>query len=426
MKASLAKPFPLTLALAAITLAVFCLLVKAEDAWSFILLHYHFEGLLFIDWYAITSASDAYADGYAVSQFIPYDVFFRPHVYSGLWLHLHELGITRHNGYIVAFGFVMLFAIAAACIIRPSKPWHLLLGLPVMLSPPFLLGMERANNDLIIFLLLALIPLAYRLRTGGMVLSCLLIAVATVLKYYPIVAFPVIFALYGVNYKTVAAVVTCSGAAMLQIVLAGELFGTLASSIPTPNYYYTFGGINLFKNFFLGDSLAKILNLASFGLVGGAMSFYWMRARARGGEAPLSRLRTKEAFFVMGALIVVGCFILRPGFSYRLIFCTFSLPLIFACASAGSNQFRKSARLWLLLFLLLAYLEPLTYNALNVFSIFYGSEGIRPVIRNLYRVIGLLQWCFVGTYLFIAIQLIFRMLPFHWLQRYFNRSKVTT
>jgi len=113
--------------------------------------------------------------------------------------------------------------------------------------------------------------------------------------------------------------------------------------------------------------------------------------------------------FMLGAVLVVGCFTLRSSYVYRLIFCIFSLPLMFSWQRSSVFFERGLAWAWIILLLLTAYLEPLVYNYVNLFDGGLDAKASRALFKYLYPVLYGLQWIFVGVFLYISIHICMRL-----------------
>ena len=143
----------------------------------------------FLDSHAILAAGDAVRAGLDPWKVNPLDALGRPHCYSSWWLAAAPLGLTRADNAWVGPLWQAAFLLTALLILRPDSLRGMLLAAAVLFSPPVLLGVSRANNDLPVFALLGLGLLALSSRKrgatawfGGSVV------VATGLKFYPVAA----------------------------------------------------------------------------------------------------------------------------------------------------------------------------------------------------------------------------------------------
>jgi hypothetical protein len=140
----------------------------------------------FLDTHAVLAAAECGRQGIDVYLSNPCDVLGRPHAYSPLWLAIvpGSLG-TGATGWVGA-SLDLLFLLSLAAVLRPHNPKELLILGSAAVSPMSLYALERANNDLLIFLLvisgamLFTSPRPYRLFSYGLFVA------AGLLKYYPL------------------------------------------------------------------------------------------------------------------------------------------------------------------------------------------------------------------------------------------------
>ena len=125
----------------------------------------------------VTSPVECHRLGYDVYVQNPCDVFHRPHNYSPLWLWLAVLPITTAWDNVLGLGLVVLFLVALV-FLPPARDWRLITLATISSTTMF--AMERANIDLLMFVMAMLVA---RLRFVGYAVALL----AGMLKFYPIV-----------------------------------------------------------------------------------------------------------------------------------------------------------------------------------------------------------------------------------------------
>jgi hypothetical protein len=283
-------------------------------------------GPWFLDAYAILASNDAVARG--LDPYVPnnLDVFHRPHVYSSWWLHVHSFGLTRAHVLWVGGAMVVAFLIAALRFLRPRSPGELIGQLAVLLSSPVLLALDRANNDLIVFALLAaVVPLLTSPRAGWRYAAAVPIAIAAGLKYYPAVAGVVLLA--GTDrrevWQRVAGALGLLG--LVAITLVSD-FSRLGGLVPKAEGLMTFGGANLFESFGLAGSKATFAAL----LLAGVIAAGFLASRFFAGWKPGPESEEAWLYFVLGAVVLTGCFLTGTNFAYRWIFALWLTPLLWA------------------------------------------------------------------------------------------------
>ena len=346
-------------------------------------------GHWFIDTYALLASNDAAARGLDPYAPNPLDYFGRPHVYSHWWLLLRHLGLTRSATPWVGGVLVGAFLLVALRLLRPRTPGQLLWSAAVLGAPPVVLAIERANNDLAIFLLLAPLPacLLSRRRAawwGGLGL----VAVATALKYYPAAAaLPLVLeGGPGTFRRRAAAAALVVGAALLSV--AGNLasFGRLN---PAPDGFLTFGAPLVFNYFGATGAWVAIAGAALGASVAAACFLArWPRVWTSPPAAARDHLR-----LVVGALLLTACFFSTRNYSYRFIFGLWLAPALWSrLHDAGTPaDLRRLARLTAGLLLCVLWLDALACLGLNS-----GARGVAAptLLRWAARTLALEQPCF--------------------------------
>jgi hypothetical protein len=189
------------------------------------------------------------------------------------------------------------------------------------ISPAAAYGAERANVDLILFMMMLTAAAAF---AGGGLLprmtAYLIIGLAGLLKFYPFAG--LVIALRETTRRFVAiAVLTFAALAALLFAIRGDL-ASLAAGIPGGEFDYgTFGAPNVLY-LLLGPTPAPIawnMSLAVLGFCCLAVSL-WL-ARGPGLARAMSRLDNRDgAGLLIGAAVVVGCFFAGQSNNYRAIF----------------------------------------------------------------------------------------------------------
>lgn len=270
-------------------------------------------GMIYLDSYAILAAVDAVragADPYATN---PLDFLWRSHAYSDWWLALRWLGLGRADNFLLGSVWAGSFALSCWLAVKPRNFREAGWMAALLLSPPFLLVLNRANNDLVIFVLLMLCGVA---ATGASWLRQLLaigaLVLATGLKYYPAPA-----ALVFLWARPVR---------RLPLLLTGALVAvavTLAAVWPQisrgrfriESGIYTLGAPLLGRDLGWSDPASMklsvlLLTLAAVGLARGRFT----TGLAMRGE------KRERLLAAAGAIVLLACFTAGVSFAYRWIF----------------------------------------------------------------------------------------------------------
>lgn len=270
-------------------------------------------GTPYLDSYAILASLDAMRIGADPHGANPLDPLMRGHVYSDWWLDLRWLGLTRADNFAVGTAWVGSFGLTAWLTIRPKRFAESIAMVFVLISPPVLLALKRANNDLLIFVVLAgcaLVASAPKWWRILMAAACL--CLATGLKYFPA---PAALAFLWVRpiQRTPVAFLTALVAA--AVALAAVWMQVDRARFVVGSGVYTMGAPLLFRDLGWEDAASALPGVALI-LVAGAI-LAWTRVTAgllTRGE-PAERMRA-----AIGCIVLLTCFSIGLNYAYRWIF----------------------------------------------------------------------------------------------------------
>lgn len=314
----------------------------------------HYDGW-YADLFAILASNDAVVRGLDPYVSNPLDVFGRPHVYSHWWLQLRHLGLTREDIVWLGPAVVVSFWLAAGWSLRPRTRGDFLYALALLASSPFLLALDRANNDLVLFLLL--VPLAPCLlhRTPAVrLLAPLLVALAAGLKYFPAAAGLTLLAAAPGKELRIRLALAAALLAAVGFSVAPDLaiFGPLA---PKPSGWLSFGAVNLPVTLGWNGPGPAWTCLAA----GASVAALAWRSRRLEGWNPAPGPAGDWLRFVTGAALLTGCFFTSANFAYRWVFAVWLAPFLWSTArdAAAPARARDLARLTQGLLLLALWLD---------------------------------------------------------------------
>jgi hypothetical protein len=246
----------------------------------------------------------------------PRDPWQRTCNYPRLWLLVGWTGIDQEHTSLLAVVFEVAFA-TVLFMVTAGITWAegVYLGL-LICSPPVMLAISRANNDLLIFALL-----------GGAIFlkgiwRYLTLGLCAALKLYPAVAFVLVLS----ESKRRALLVAATSGGLLAVYLFSIRHDLALIFAGTPRtYFMSYGSTVVFTRFaklaVFGERLTALGAMVLVGL--GACVFVrrqpWPDATDPRAEMLLS-----------GATVYVGTFVLGFNFIYRLIFVLLLVPLLLA------------------------------------------------------------------------------------------------
>lgn len=328
----------------------------------------------FLDSYAILASNDARALGHDVYAPNPLDYFSRPHVYSHWWLGLGKLGLTRADNGWIGLALGLAFFLAAVACLRPREPREVFWYLLVLCASSTLLAVDRANNDLVVFLLLApvvpcLLAASRWLRFGAV----LLIAVAAGLKFYPAAA--ALLLLVGADRREVRARLAVATLALAAVgwSIAPDL-GRLGRMTPKAEGLMTFGAAKLVEP--LG-----ITGLWALGLCGGLAALivlaFWRSAWFARWKIPADA-RADWLSFILGAALLTGCFFAGTNYAYRWVFTIWLAPMLWRLPRDQRipAAVRRFATATAVLCMYALWADPLASGVLNRLVGRYPAETI--------------------------------------------------
>jgi len=291
-------------------------------------------GTRFLDSYAILAALDAVRAGADPHAANPLDALMRNHVYSDWWLGLGRLGLTRAHNVWVGLTWIAAFVVAVLITLRPRRLGEALWLGALLVSPTVTLVVNRANNDLVIFVLLALAGLAA--ATGGwrllVAIGC--VALATGLKYYPIVA---VIPFLWVRPVRLMPAIFLAALVVAALTLASVWSQVDRGRLPVGVGVYSMGAPMLWRDWGWTDRQSALPGLGLLLL----MAYGFTRTRLTTGLAGHGETR-ERLHAAMGAVIIVACFMAGVNFAYRWIFLLW--PAFWLWRQAGNSILTRRDR----------------------------------------------------------------------------------
>ncbi|MEJ1973232.1 MAG: hypothetical protein WDM96_12455 [Lacunisphaera sp.] len=298
----------------------------------------------FLDSYAILAANDAAQAGLDTTHENPLDPLNRPHVYSDWWLGLRRLGLTRANNF--TFGVIcgLAFLVVALAGLRPATYRAAAFLAAAFLAPPTLIALQRANNDLLIFVLLGAGLLGLRAGSSPARLAWFggLVILATGLKYYPLAAAGALLTALPWRRSTLWAFLLTAGGALFA--LFSERTSIDRGMFVLPQTIYEFGAPVLWRDLALGRGALAGLTLALFGL---AVAGLWRQGQVTGLADEARGPEGERLLFAVGACLLAGCFLAGTSYVYRWIFGLWLWPWLWREAAAGRTPARVALVFWL-------------------------------------------------------------------------------
>ena len=348
----------------------------------------------FLDIHAVLAAAQCHRQGIDVYLYNPCDVLGRPHVYSPLWLTLIPSFLDTAATTMVGLGLDLMFILSLAVVIRPVTGGEVLVVALTALSPMTVYALERANNDLVIFLLIV----------GGCALDCAprpwrlvsyaLYLIAGLLKYYPLALFVLL-----ARERRREALFTAGLATGIVVFLLIHAHADLAkalANIPSASYFSdSFSALNL--PFGLAEAVfgPRLRSAAALSLLTVFIALAIARTqrtlRLLGAAAPDPNLFEAQCLLV-GALLLTACFFTGQNINYRGIYFVLVMPgLVRLYRSAGDPAIRQFLARMIAAVLCVAWEEPLR-RALHAIAGATAGDWLRLRVELLFWIGRELVW----------------------------------
>ena len=366
----------------------------------------------FLDTHAVLSAVQCHGLGIDVFAANPCDVFGRIHVYSPLWLSLSVLPVTTAWTPVVGLILIVAFLLSLPLLPAGRGRWHVGVITLATISGIVAFALERANNDLVVFLFAVAVMRLVSLRLASRLLGYSLAVLAALLKFYPAVLL-----LTAARERLaislaigIIALVTITACALSDL---HDLLRVLAS-IPTTSYFdaYAFGArdlpFGLAEIFGWSKETASVLfALLVCGVVGLALRISLRTTLAD----DLAALTEAEAISLLaGCVLVLACFFTAQNTLYRGIHFLFVMPALTALAfPSKARHSQRLAMTAMVLILLLMDWEPIRRHLNPAFLRAGLSPEYIPLINfNQWLFRELIWWVIISTLLAFLLCLLAR------------------
>ena len=272
-------------------------------------------GFLDVRWF--TSAWECVRDGVEVTAANPCDPLERPLSYPRLWLAPAGLGLGQGATVWLGGGLGIAFLASAGAVAARLSAWDGVVFAAALCSPSILLGIERGNPDLLVFVLVVAAVLLLRRSARGAAAAHGLLLVAPLLKLYPVLAWGPL--LRQPRRRLVVGLGGISAAFVLYVAVTWDDVRSVQDLAPR-DVIFSYGAP------ILGDRAGgTLVVLAAVAAVAAALVAV---ARRRPSAVEGRELDLLWA----GAGVFVGTFAVAHNYNYRLAFLLLVLPQLLSWA----------------------------------------------------------------------------------------------
>jgi hypothetical protein len=331
-------------------------------------------GVWFLDTHALLAASDAHALGLDPADRNPLDFFHQPHVYSDWWFALRHLGLTRidHVWLGAVLGFVFLGVALLQVAVETNK--QLFLSFVALTSPSVVLGFNRGNADLLVFIVLAaVVPCLLSPRGWLRWASLAIVVFAAGLKFYPVLAGLVFLAPTRARRETLFQLGAFAALVAALAVNQWEDLRRYFAEDAVPDGIFTFGANMLVKTVGLPEWASTPFWL----IVICAATIFWWRI-APSYQVPAER-RADHLKFIIGATLLTGCYFLTVNYAYRRVFAILMVPFLgwaWGAPYYWPVWFRRLGRATGFLLVALMWLDGFVCLVINLFTNLSEEEAL--------------------------------------------------
>lgn len=284
----------------------------------------------FADMRVITAGAECIRLGHDVLIENPCDPWQRPMNYPRIWSIFASLGINQGHTIALSVLCALIFFILFFLIIKKINYTESLLYASILCSPSIMLAIERGNNDLIVFIILAIALLI--IERDKFYLDCLsmiMVIFASIIKLYPVFAISVFLKMKRQKF-------------VFFLIFAITFFGTyiiynfdnlkLISRATPRSKHLSYGSKVIF------DVLADLDFTSYFRWITPPIiillltSIVLVLLFAPNSNKMLNKFDDfdiqKISSFRIGCSIYIGTFFIGNNWDYRLIFLIFTIPQI--------------------------------------------------------------------------------------------------
>lgn len=285
----------------------------------------------FLDLHALLAAADCHRLGIDVYLSDPCDELSRPHVYSPLWLDVMPKFISRESINPVGIVLDLLFILSLPLVMRPRSWGECLFFIASALSTTVVYALERANNDVIIFLLMVSAGTLFAGSRRGRLAAYMIFLVGTLLKFYPLALLVLVVREF---WRTALVIVAVFATAVLAMCWAyGQELTLVLQNLPKVSYYadsisaqnLPWGIVGILPaGLALEDGLpamAFVILLAFSTIL--VLKIFRLLDRVQDVTEGCER---EKAYLLIGAILLTGCFFAGENISYRGIFLLLTIP----------------------------------------------------------------------------------------------------
>lgn len=308
------------------------------------------------------------------------DPWLRPMNYPRIWRALVWLGLDQRHTTALGLLFIGTFTASLVLLsdgIRPLAVWLMALS---VFSPAVMFGIERANNDLLMFFILAL---AVRVVKRKYAVALALVGAGAALKLYPFFG---IALLLRAPRRWFLRAASGAGVVMLLYTIINSRDLYIIRELTPQSIRLSYGSNMIWMSFkaHFGEgraagalTIGTYIALVAICLTGIQLGRYMSQHNRVVGGRHLDAFRT-------GSAVYLGSFVLFTNWDYRLIFLLFTIPQLSDWACEAGPAVRWIARIALVAIVLATWslgLHAVTLHIPNALPLwFLVDQGAKWIV----------------------------------------------
>jgi hypothetical protein len=253
--------------------------------------------------------------------------------YPFIWIKLISIfGGNSSHTHVIGFSFILLFVFIISFMFPKVTIKQFTLLCLIMISPPFLLLLERGNVDIIIFILIVIAVYYIRNfdKNYSIYLTYIVILFASILKIFPFFLVPLVLIEKISIKKKIIILFSSLVIFSIFVLLSFDEIKLILANTPRPSEL-AFG-----KNVLIQEIVSKnhLLYISIVPFIILTMFFYIKREWVLYVYTEISKQNEKSFMFTSGLLIFLGIYFFGNNWDYRLVYIVLFLPIIFKLSNS--------------------------------------------------------------------------------------------
>lgn len=389
----------------------------------------------FVDISGSLAAWECTRQGIDVILSNPCDVLQRGYNYSPLWMTASLIPLGVDDTSAVGWFLDLLFIGSLALLPPPRRPVELALVLAATLSTMVVFALERANPDILLFMLALATGLLAERRMSLRVIGYCLGLLAALLKYYPIMVLITVFRECTSRFVAITIAVAAT-LAIFWVRYHGQIVEGLPTIAQGPYNTDLFAAKNLPS--LLGEAAGSAARPSSWAplvvrayagaiyatLVGCCVVIVKRLLGSGALTASLASLEgLDQTLLMIGGAIIAGCFFAGQSIGYRGVFLLLVIPGLLAISRGSNPNLRKLGIGTSIVVVLLMWGECLRFVLSGCLDYWFGTGIIASEGKFLFWLVRELGWWWTIAVMLAILAASLRDSPImRWASLRFDRS----